>query len=139
MIKKPSITSTLLLGNYDTDILLVLLTFTLLASSLTKIYTGLCECCAKPMKSCERPKLGRSQEDNQAALTNRYAVLGLNASDNETHSTDKPPYQRCDECERENRAATAKLKATPRLVGDHLGNAFDLGRAIQVCSCSSLR
>lgn len=111
--------------------------FTLLESSLTKIYTRLCECCAKPMKSCELPTLGRPQQDNLAALSNRYSVLGLNTSDNDLLSVNKQPCQHCDECSRENRehhAATAKSKTTPRLVDDHLGNAFDLGRAIQVCS-----
>jgi hypothetical protein len=118
---------------------LLLLTFTLLASSLTKIYTRLCECCAKPLKSCQPPTLGRQQEDRLAALSNRYSVLGLNASDDKLLSIDKQPYQRCDECERETRgdrgggAATAKSKTTPRLIDDHLGNAFDLDRAIQVC------
>jgi hypothetical protein len=59
-------------------------------------------------------------------------VLGLGASDNDLYSADQQSYQHCDECERENRAATAKSKSTPRLVDDYLGNAFDLGRAIQV-------
>ncbi|ERF77085.1 hypothetical protein EPUS_06303 [Endocarpon pusillum Z07020] len=99
--------------------------------SLTKIYVGLCECCARPRKDCERPNLGRSHKDNQPALPNRFALLGLHDSDDGFDPTFTQAGRQCNECARDIQAAVTESSTTPRLVDDHLGDAFDLCEKIQ--------
>lgn len=93
---------------------------------------GLCECCARPRKDCERPNVGRSRKDNQPALPNRFALLGLHDSDDGFDPTHTQAGRQCDECARDIQEAVTESSTTPRLVDDHLGDAFDLCEKIQV-------
>jgi hypothetical protein len=84
------------------------------------------------MRSCERANLGRPREDSQTTSANRFAALGLDASNSDSLSPDKQPDGQCDECARDDRVANAHVAPTPRLVDDQLGDAFELRNEIQV-------
>lgn len=105
---------------------------TVLGRSLNKIYIGLCEFCDKPMRNCEQTNLGRSCEASQKTLSNRFAVLKVGASDHDSPSGDNQPNRECNECARQDSTAKAKVPAIPRLVDDHLGDAFDIRKEVQV-------
>jgi hypothetical protein len=100
--------------------------------SLSKIYNGLCECCAKPMKSWERANIGRLREGSQTTSTNRFAAFNPGASSSDSLSTDKQPDGQCDECAKDDLVANVHVATTPRLVDDHLGDAFGLRSEMEV-------
>lgn len=101
---------------------------------MTKIYTDLCECCAKPKESCKRAGSDRRSQDSQtSAPSNRFAVLNLGSPNGDCPSKDRLPDRHRDEHTREDLATMPRGKA-PRLTGDPLGDAFELRKEIQVHS-----
>lgn len=94
--------------------------------SLAKIYTGLCECCAKPVKDCRRT----SEQNSRNALRNRFSLLKLGTTD-----------ASCD-CERESGSETdgareglptvPRVDDTPQLIDDSLCDAIEVYKELQV-------
>lgn len=119
-------------GENNINSLLVLLTTAVPEHSLSKIYADLCECCAQPVKTCERASRGRLTEDSQTKSANRFASLNLGASGSDFPPAETQPNVSCNGCARENAAVTANVEATPRLVDDDLSDAFEIRKEIQV-------
>lgn len=86
------------------------------------------------MKSYDRAKVHGPSKDSQTTLPNRFAVLKLGICDGSLRPDDKGPNAQCIEYAREDTDVIAALSNTPRLVDDHLGDAFDLRKEIQVRS-----
>lgn len=96
---------------------LPLLTSDLWGYSLTKIYTGLCECCAKPVEDCKQA----SEQKGRDALKNRYDLLKVGT----TGAGDI-------EGATEGLATVARVEDTPKLIDDPLGDAFEVRKELQV-------
>ena len=86
------------------------------------------------MNSCDRAKTSRRSKDSQTALPNRFAVLKLGACDAYVRPADNDQNGQCGGCTRKDGDVEVGLKTTPRLIDDHLGDAFDLRKEIQVRS-----
>lgn len=96
------------------------------------MYTGLCECCNKEMKACERNDRHLPPKDGGRSCLNRYDVLHTGVSDGHMISIDEEESDQCDECAREGGIAAPTVKALPRLVDDQLGDAFEILKQVQV-------
>ncbi len=118
--------NTLQKGEQVSDRFLLLLKIALRGHSLAKIYTGLCECCAKPVEDCKRTTERKSQQ----IARNRYAPFKLGTMDT------------CCECESElacdsegvgeDFTPAPQVDDTPQLIDDPLGDAFEIRRESQV-------
>ncbi|KAI9880764.1 MAG: hypothetical protein M1830_000653 [Pleopsidium flavum] len=105
-------------------------------TSLTKIYTDLCECCARPKERCKRVSPDRPlSSDSETVAVNRFTVLNLGNPKDDCACTEKTPNRQCEEDREETLTATPRAKATtPRLIDDPLGDAFELYKDIQEMS-----
>ena len=108
-----------------------------MALSLAKIYTDLCQCCARPRDNCKQIKPDRrpSSAEGDAIVVNRFAALNVgDPKEDATCYTEE--RSRCGQYEddlRETRVVHSDVKAnTPQLVDDPLGDAFELHKEIQV-------
>lgn len=119
-------------GEYTPHSLLVRLTKFVSEHSLTKIYTGLCESCVRAIKTCERSSLACPKKASQMKSPNRFASLNLSTSHIRLSSAEKRPNGGCDDCGRQGQTVAAEVDVTPRLIDDHLGDAFEIRKDIQV-------
>ena len=114
------------------SLILLLLTCVVRENSLTKIYTGLCECCAKPVEDCKRTNERKRLEN----LRNRFAPLKLGTIDNsyddgiERASEAKDARERFD--------TVPPVDDVPQLIDDPLGDAFAVCKELQVFGLSFL-
>ena len=121
-------------------------------SSLAKIYTDLCECCARPKESCKRvdsshrPSSSSSSSsfsssssspsaDDETVIVNRFTVLDVKEIRDESDGIEKLSDCQCEETRGEDLNANLRAKAsTPQFVDDTLGDAFEVHKDIQVYS-----
>lgn len=97
--------------------------------SLTKIYTRLCDCCAKPVDDCKRTR----RQESQDVFKNRFAALKLASTDISCDCEAEWPSDDCDREGARERAATEPLvEHTPQLIDDPLGDAFEIHQELQV-------
>ena len=97
--------------------------------SLTKIYTGLCECCAKPVEDCKRT----SRDKGPSVLRNRFAALKVGTT--ETCCTPEEPLPSSNHeetCARESDLVLRRCDDTPQLIDDILGDAIEIRKELQV-------
>lgn len=100
--------------------------------SLTKIYTDLCECCARPKGLCRRTDRDIAPINGDDTLSNRFSNLDVGdvGAVNELADNQRIKRSKNLNLEKEESAAAS----TPRLVDDALEEVFGLWKDIQVSS-----
>ncbi|KAF6224723.1 hypothetical protein HO133_009916 [Letharia lupina] len=97
--------------------------------SLTKIYTDLYGCCAKPVE--DRKRTGRQK--SQVVWENRFAALNPGTTDTCCDcGSDLPSDHRDGEGARQGVATVPRTDDTPQLLDDPLGDAFEICKELQV-------
>ena len=97
--------------------------------SLAKIYTGLCECCAKPVEDCKRT----GGDKGPSVLRNRFAALKVGRT--EACSAPEAPLPSHDRDEKSAGESDLVLRRgddTPQLIDDILGDTIDILKELQV-------
>ncbi|KAL9129553.1 MAG: hypothetical protein Q9217_002009 [Psora testacea] len=101
-------------------------------TSLTKIYAGLCECCAQPRADWKRGYESRPSQES-FRTSNRFSSLGVSCPDNDCCIQDEPYDFRCNNDAQDRKCKDTRLNSTiPPLVDDTLGFAFELLKVIEV-------
>lgn len=99
--------------------------------SLTKIYTGLCECCAKPVEDCKR----KNGEKGPAVLRNRFAALKVGTVETCCAPEDPSPSPGHEgKSAGESDLVPRRGDDTPQLIDDTLGHAIEIRKELQVHS-----
>ena len=101
--------------------------------SLTKIYTDLCECCAKPKERCLQAHKCKKSDEKRRCPLNRFATLEL-GHDNQSKKIGSPSEQL--DTKAKEHVIKCHTTAYMRILDDTLSEAFELRKEIQVLAHS---
>ncbi|KAL8934321.1 MAG: hypothetical protein Q9216_005970 [Gyalolechia sp. 2 TL-2023] len=102
-------------------------------SSLTKIYTDLCKCCAKPKDDCNHRYCREDCAIPSRTCTNQYGVLDIAGINVELLTlSDEAPCLHDSTADRDKCTDSLSNTTLSTVVDDGLGNIFELYREIHV-------